>query len=223
MNNMNASKQLSRLLPRDGYVCGTHLGGCKEPIKNRADATVDHMFTRSFFKDREAGIKPSEYNKDWNCQPMHHECNRRRGGQIYGFPIFACSCHWLQICQTAAGHILNLHFIVNGAECVIAVSTEGHSFVGGNIHAGNFKKELGGIDELPVAGVWSMGYVPPGQKGITGKGHMGHVFPRVFPDEVLEFNRLEQQRVKEGGPDSIEIFNRRLETARLTVYWQRAP
>ena len=220
---MNASKQLSRLLPRDGYLCGSHLGGCRQQIKNRADATVDHMFTRSFLKNREGGIRPSEYNKDWNCQPMHHKCNQKRGGQIYGFPMFSCSCHWLQIRQTAAGHTLDLHCLVDGNEFVIPVSSEGHSFVLGNISTGKFKDELGSMAELQVAGVWTMGDVPPGKKAITGKGHMGHAFPRVFPDEVPEFNRLEQQRIHGDTSGSIETFNRRLETARMKVYWQRAP
>ena len=85
---MKSSKRLTRLLPRDNYLCGIHVSGCGKPIRNKKDATVDHIFTKSFFKDREDGVEPKHYNKDWNLQPMHQECNNDRHGQIYGFPLF---------------------------------------------------------------------------------------------------------------------------------------
>ena len=75
---MKSSKRLTRLLPRDNYLCGTHVSGCGKPIRNKKDATVDHIFTKSFFKDREDGLEPKHYNKDWNLQPMHQECNNDR-------------------------------------------------------------------------------------------------------------------------------------------------
>ena len=106
---MNNRKQLSRILPRDSHLCGIHVGGCGKQIKTRTEATVDHIFTKSFFKDREDSVRPKDYNKDWNLQPMHQQCNGDRGGQIYGFPLFTCACHWLRIDKTPKGHILTLH------------------------------------------------------------------------------------------------------------------
>ena len=210
---MNRSKQLSRLLPRDDYLCGIHLDGCGQPIRNRADATVDHIFTRSFFNEREDGIKPKDYNRDWNCQPMHHECNNRRGGQIYGFPLFDCSCHWLQIDATTNGHRLILRYDAGEPQFTVPVSTEGHLFVFENII---------GLPNAEIGSVWSMGSVKPGKKAITGEGHMGHAFPRISPDEVSVFNLLEMNRISGNAMETIEKFNRRMDPMRIQIHWEAA-
>ena len=36
-------------------------------IRNRAEASLDHIFTKSFFKDREDGIRPKHYG----CERFH--------------------------------------------------------------------------------------------------------------------------------------------------------
>ena len=217
---MKARKMLTRLLPRDKNLCGIHVGGCGKRIRNRTDATVDHIFTRSFFKDREDRINPNHYNREWNCQPMHQECNEGRGGQIYGFPLFTCSCHWLQIGQPSKGYVLNLHYGRRGGSGVFTVVTEEHEFVFNKISTGTFRDQLGGIPEIETHGVWSMGRLKPGKKGITGKGQLGHAFPRISPDEVGLFNQLEIRRVEEGTAETIEKFNRRLDQARIKVYFE---
>ena len=51
---MSSSKKRSRLLRRDGFLCGTHLGGCGKRIESIRGATVDHIFTQSFFREFEA-------------------------------------------------------------------------------------------------------------------------------------------------------------------------
>ena len=210
---MNRSKQLSRVLPRDDYLCGIHVDGCGQSIRNRADATVDHIFTRSFFNEREDGIKPKDYNRDWNCQPMHHECNNRRGGQMYGFPLFACSCHWLHIDVTDNGYRLILHYDAGHSQFTVPVSTEGHRFVFENII---------GLPNVEIGSIWSMGSIKPGKSGITGKGHMGHAFPRISPDEVSEFNLMEMNRVSGSATETIEKFNRRMDPMRMQVHWEAA-
>ena len=126
---MNNRKRLTSLLPRDGHLCGVHVGGGGMRIRSRADASLDHIFTKSFFKDRSDGIRPKHYNQEWNCQPMHQECNTERGGQIYGFPLFRCSCHWLQIYRTSKGHVLALHYKTKETSFVFEVTTEERSFV----------------------------------------------------------------------------------------------
>ncbi len=221
---MNPRKRLSLLLRRDEYLCGPHLGGCGKRIPTRAEATVDHIFTKSFFKDREDGIRRKDYNQNWNLQPMHEQCNYGRGGQIHGFPLFTCSCHWLQIRRTSEGHVLNLHYRRGRGEDVFPVSSEGHSFVMRNISTGEFASEFGGQSEIEVAGVWSMGgsHLKSGEKGITGKGHLGHVFPRISPEEVQQFNRLEIQRIRGGSSQTIGMFNRRLDSVSIQVHWTRA-
>ena len=219
---MKSSQRLSRLLPRDSHLCGIHVGGCGKRIRNRTEATVDHIFTQSFFKDRADSVRPQDYNKDWNLQPMHQQCNGERAGQIYGFPLFACACHWLQIDKTPKGHVLELHHRIGKDETVSPVSTEKHNFVFNSISTGKFAAELGGATEVEIGGVWSMGHVGPGKKGITGKGQLGHAFPRISPDEVQQFNRLEIQRIKGNSSQTIERFNRRLDAARMQVHWTSA-
>ena len=217
---MNNRKRLSHLLPRDGNLCGIHVGGCRTQIRNRADASLDHIFTKSFFKDREDSIRQKDYNKDWNCQPMHQECNTKRSGQIYGFPLFTCSCHWLQIDRTSQGHVLTLHFRTNKHKFVFAVSTEQHQFVSGNISTGKYSAQLGGSSEIEISSVWSMGQLKPGKKGIAGKGQLGHAFPRISPDEVPLFNRLEIQRVEGSSSETIGKFNRRMDPMSMQVHFE---
>ena len=222
---MKARKQLTRLLNRDKNLCGIHIGGCGKEIKNRADGTVDHIFTRSFFKDREKGIKPKDYNKDWNCQPMHAECNDKRGGQIYGFPLFTCLCHSLQIEGRDNGsHVLVMHYMSENEEFAIPVSTETHNFVfASRIYTGKFAHEFGGKEyiDVNIGGMWSMGNLKPGKKGITAKGQLGHVFPRISLEEVPEFNRLEEQRIKGVSPlHTIEKFNRRMDPMSIRVHFE---
>ena len=191
-------------------------------IRNRAEASLDHILTKSFFKDREDSVRPKDYNKDWNLQPMHQQCNHERGGQIHGFPLFTCSCHWLQIDGTPKGHVLTLHHRKGKDETVFTVCTEEHNFVFNNISTGKFAAEFGGGTELEIGGVWSMGQVGPGKKGITGKGQLGHGFPRISPDEVQQFNRLEIQRIEGSSSPTIERFNRRLDAMPIQVHWEAA-
>ena len=74
--NMKSRKMLTRILPRDAHLCGAHVGGCGLPIRNRRYATVDHIFTKSFFNDREDGVEPKHYNKDWNWSAYAPEMQR---------------------------------------------------------------------------------------------------------------------------------------------------
>ena len=217
---MNNRKRLSYLLPRDGHLCGIHVGGCGMRIRNRADASLDHIFTKSFFKDREDGIRPKHYNEEWNCQPMHQECNTNRGGQIYGFPLFTCSCHWLQIDRTSKGHVLILHYRTNRSKFAFRVTSEEYSFVFGNLSTGKFSAQFGGSPEIEISSLWSMGQLKPGKKGITGKEQLGHAFPRIAPEEVQLFNRLETQRIEGNPSETIERFNRRMDPMSIKVHFE---
>ena len=70
--------------------------------------------------------------------------------------------------------------------------------------------------------MWSMGQLPPGKKGITGKGQLGHAFPRISPEEAQHFNRLEIQRIHGSSTHTIEMFNRRLDAVSMQVYFETA-
>ena len=107
-------------------------------------------------------------------------------------------------------------------ETVFPVSTEESNFVFNNISTGEFAAEFGGSTEVEIAGVWSMGQLPPGKKGITGKGQLGHAFPRISPEEAQHFNRLEIQRIQGSSTHTIEMFNRRLDAVSMQVYFETA-
>ena len=214
---MKSSKRLRHILPRDDFRCGIHFAGCGTRILSRTAATVDHIFTKSFFKDREDGVRPKHYNSDWNLQPMHHQCNNDRGGQIYGFPLFSCSCHWLQITETRKGYVLAMNYRMGKDEIAFPVCTEENAFVFENPSAGEFAGELGSIE---IGGAWSFGQLEPGKKGITGKGHLGHALPRISPGEVPEFNGLEMQRIRGSSSETIEKFNRRMDPMRMQVHFE---
>ena len=215
--SMSNRKLLSYLLSRDEHRCGIHIGGCRKKIPNRADGSIDHIFTRSFFKDREVSIKPKDYNEPRNCQPMHKDCNKTRGGQIDGFPLFTCLCHWLQIYKTSRGHVLRLFYRTNKGTFSCTVVTEENRFVFENPSAGKFASELG---EINISGAWSMAQLKPGKKGIVGPGHLGHGLPRIDPEEVDLFNRLERQRIRGNSSETINKFNSRM--IRMQVHYTSA-
>ena len=165
-------------------------------------------------------MQARDYNKDWNCQPMHQECNTKRGGQIHGFPLFTCSCHWLQIDRTPKGHVLTLHYRTIKGKVEFAVTAEEHSFVFSNLSTGKYSALFGGSSEVEIASVWSMGQLKPGKKGITGKSQLGHAFPRIAPEEVQLFNRLEIQRIQGSSAETIERFNRRMDPMSIQVHFE---
>ena len=92
-----ARTQLTRILARDHSVCGVHLGGCGRKLSTKSSASVDHMIPKSFIGFMPA-IRSKDFYRDWNTQPMCRDCNNEdRGGQMDGWPVFRCVCHYLQI------------------------------------------------------------------------------------------------------------------------------
>ena len=65
-----------------------------------------------------------------------------------------------------------------------------------------------------------MGQLKPGKKGITGKGQLGHAFPRIAPQEVQIFNRLEVQRIQGNSTETIERFNHRMDPMSMQVHFE---
>ena len=151
---------------------------------------------------------------------MHQECHTKRSGQIYGFPLFTCSCHWLQIDRMSKGHVLTLHYKTNEGKFEFAVTTEEHSFVFKNLSTGKYSTQFGGSPEIEISRIWSMGQLKPGKKGITGEGQLGHAFPRIDPEEVQLFNRLETQRIEGKPSETIERFNRRMAPMSIQVHFK---
>lgn len=94
MPKANAARR--RALLRDKRRCGIHLGGCGEVIPSGQRHSLDHIVPKSLFAKVAAG-RQSEFEQDWNYQPMHEECNSDKGFQWHEWPRFACTCHYLQV------------------------------------------------------------------------------------------------------------------------------
>ncbi|MCY4107730.1 MAG: hypothetical protein OXG11_01730 [Chloroflexi bacterium] len=115
---------------------------------------------------------------------------------------------------------MTLHYQTTKVKVEFPVITEGHRFVCGNPSTGKFISELGDRPEVEISGIWSMGQLKPGKKGITGRGHLGHALPRIAPEEVQLFNRLEIQRVTGNSSETIEKFNRRMDPMAMRVHFE---
>ena len=203
------------MLERDDYRCGIHLGGCggrltlpKKGWPNRDPITLDHIIPESWWRDRQP-VGPEYYNQEWNFQPMHQRCNTsEKRGQVYGFPVFACRCHWFRIEKTERGHILVLLYRKGNYAFGNQISKEGDLVVTDKqelINSMNLEPEESLVDMTPV--VWSLANHPPGTEGITGPGFAGHGLPILSPEQVLEFNELELQRLAGTAIDTIAKFN----------------
>ena len=212
---MVSRQKRSRLLRRDGNLCGIHLEGCEKMIESIGNAEVDHIFTRSFFREFNP---PAHVNGDWNCQPMHPECNRARQGQIFGFPRFSCRCHWLKIVETPGGHEVVLCY--KGEDTKLeeyVVCAEDKGITRTKIFTGEFADEIGGAAEIPRSSIGTLGNLPPGKEGKAGLGSLGHNLPTIEVDEIPEFNRREQLRASGVSAPTIEVYNKRI--PRITVYY----
>ena len=211
-----ASKQLSRLLRRDGSLCGVHHGGCGQRINSNKEGSVDHIFPQAFFRQRETAVKRAQFNEDWNCQPMHKKCNNVRKGQVWGFPVFLCTCHWLQVEPNEAGGFrLCVYW-----QCESQAVPSRHEvdpacdFVFPDPPVEERGLEVGKNVGAFIGGSGTMGIA---KQGITGEGHDGHMFPRLRPSEVLVFNSMEllrvlSQRAAKRVPESstIAVYNKRM-------------
>lgn len=172
--------QLGRVMRRDKSVCGRHVGGCGRVLNSRREATRDHMISQSYIRSMPPARK-REFNEDWNIQPTCRECNNAKGGQLDAWPLYRCTCHYLQIGDDGGMYIhegtrkrekkhLLAERIVGGGGKMLDFTLVGREFPHhpDEIDAGAF-------------GFW---------RGLTG-----HLLPHVSKDLVMPFNWFEQVRV----------------------------
>ena len=215
MTNMSNRRRRDLVIDRDKYRCGIHLGGCgehltttKNDLLNIDPITLDHILPESWWRDREP-VGPGYYNQEWNFQPMHRQCNNSdKRGQIYGFPVFTCRCHWLRIEKTKTGYILILFYRKGNTAFGNQICTERDLVV---ISKQDLKNSIilgpgESLVEMPLV-VWSLASHKPGVKGITGPGYAGHGLPALSPEQVPEFNQLELQRIAGTAVETIAKFN----------------
>ena len=215
MTNMSNRKRRDLVLKRDEYRCGIHLGGCGERfttaekgLQNSDLVTLDHILPESWWRDRQS-VGAENYNQEWNFQPMHRRCNSSdKRGQIYGFPVFTCRCHWLRLDKTEKGHILLLFYRKGNtafgnqicAEHDLLVISKQDLINSANLEPGE------SLVAMPLI-VWSLANHKPGVGGITGPGYAGHGLPALTPEQVDEFNLLERQRVAGNAVETVAKFN----------------
>ena len=79
-----------RLLKRDGYLCGVHVGGCGAPL-TLATTTIDHIVPLNILR-RDPEIYNQLARDESFLQPMCQDCNSaRKQGRLD--VAFTCKCH----------------------------------------------------------------------------------------------------------------------------------
>ena len=185
---MKRRKQRGRLLRRDKRCCGVHLGGCGKPIKEGDACNVDHIIPSAFFS-KVSGRSRGLYEQDWNCQPMHVECNTGKADRLAEWPRFQCDCHFLQV-------------------------EDGHLFVGTRGRAGSERHLLlpnivsasrDKVDAWMVIGPGKLGgqKVHGASKGM--KEEFGYMLPGIATANVDWFNLHERARVGLQIPKAFEL------------------
>ena len=224
MNRHKRRKLDKFLIQRDGYECGLHVGGCGTDACSSPEADLDHIFPQAFFRDTKA-LNPREYDRPWNLQRMHKECNREaKGGFVSGFPVFKCACHWLQIRTQGGKYALELSYRPPGRDIyrVVVVpygkfdvghgtisdpkgllpSGEDHVVVG-FIQASERGMTISSVTTDPQAAFSgarkSFSFVGKSKRGTIRRGENSHLFPLLAPSEVTAFNAFEKHRVDRGG------------------------
>ena len=205
-------QQRSKLLRRDDRKCGIHLGGCGKPIESRSQCSGDHIVPEVLFEA--LAPSPTEFDHNWNHQPMHTECNRTKSDRLQGrtltdlevattigaktpddWPRFECTCHYLQIIEGG-----------------MYVCTKRPISPGQHLLCPNVVKDFGDQDRQDA--ILVPGRIT-GPKGTPLVGYstlnnstIGFVLPSFSPRRVQGFNIMEARRVGLAGPDLIYIDER---------------
>ena len=194
-------------MSRDREKCGIHSGGCNAPLTD--NYTVDHIVPLSLAKS--AAPNPQEFDRPWNYQPMHKECNERKkdetGDRELGrfekiaiartktpnhWPRFQCKCHYLQILEG------DLYVCTKGP-----IGTSQHKLYEGIV------KDFGDEnrqDAIMILGQWT---APGGKPAVgfnnMGKNQRGYILPSFSPKAVPGFNIAERCRVDIPTPKYVYV------------------
>ena len=185
---MKKRTQRQRILKRDNKLCGIHMGGCGQPIKEGEECNIDHIVPKAFFS-KVAKNRIAEFNKDWNCQPMHVRCNDGKAFRLSGWPRFSCKCHYLQICDG------DLYICTKDN-----IGKDRHRFLKNIVSNSNDR-----VDARIIIGSSS----GKGGKNIVGywEDRFGYLLPGIAPSQVELFNLTERTRVGLPSPKYIRVDN----------------
>ena len=156
---------------------------------------------------------------------MHKPCNNEtKGGFLFGFPVFKCKCHWLQIRTHRGEYALEVSYCPSDGDVhrVVVVpygkfdvgegrisdpkgllSSDGDHVVAGFIQVPDRGMSISSITvdigAVFAGGRKSFSFVGKAKRGTFRPGKNAHVFTLLAPDEVTSFNQFEKNRVKCGG------------------------
>lgn len=175
-----------RVLKRDQRLCGIHLGGCGRRIEEGAEYNRDHIVPRALFSKVAKG-RNAEFNEDWNCQPMHVDCNNAKDSKLRSWPRFDCDCHYLQV----HGNDLYVH-------TKDPVGEGRHKLIENVVSERNDK-----VDAKLVIGSGKV----RGGKTFNGyqEGKFGYLLPGIAKSHVEVFNLTERGAVGLSVPKYIEL------------------
>ena len=175
-----------KVLKRDQRQCGIHLGGCGRRIEEGAKCNLDHIVPRALFSKVAKG-RSAEFNEEWNCQPMHTECNSAKDSKLSGWPRFDCDCHYLQI------HGNDLYVYTKDT-----VGEGRHKLLENVVSERNNR-----VDAKLVIGSGKV----RGGKTFYGyqKGKFGYILPGIAKSHVEVFNLTERGAVGLSVPEYIRL------------------
>ena len=188
------------------------------------ESDIDHIFPQAFFRDTKV-LRPRDYDSLWNVQRMHKACNNEaKGGFVFGFPVFKCKCHWLQIRKRDSEYALEVSYNPpDGDVHRVVVVPYGKFDVGGEVSdpkgllPRNEEHVVAAFIQAPpdrgmsissitvdVEAAFASGrklfsFMGKAKRGAFRRGENAHMLPVLTADEVAAFNQSEKNRVKRGG------------------------
>ena len=185
---MKRRKQRGRVLRRDKWRCGIHLGGCGQLIEEAKVCNVDHIIPSAFFS-KVTGGDQSLFERDWNCQPMHMSCNQKKAAGVVEWPKFRCRCHFLQV---EDGHLI--------VRTSGQADAERHMLLP-NVVSGSRDR----VDAQMVVGLGKLGGRKVRGAAVGMKPEFGYMLPGMTVARVDWFNLHERARVGLQVPKRFEL------------------
>ena len=190
---------LRRVYLRDDKLCGIHLGGCGKEILPGQNYNRDHIIPRSLFRKVSRG-RENEFEQDWNCQPMHEDCNSSKSFQLDGWPRFGCECHYLQVVED------DLYVCTRGK-----IRLGSHKLLSSVVS--DFPESPDRVDARVIVGH----HKDTQDQRFVGfrKDRYGYVLPGIHAHQVEMFNLHERARVGLPRPERIKVDH----LGRITHAW----
>lgn len=194
--SLRSGKKKKALLKRDGPHCGIHVGGCGKPVAI-PEAKIDHVIPENLYTSLVE--YPSQFNKRWNMQLMHSECNLNKGSEtnynppnsyeqfVFSWtnapdqlPTFRCQCHYWQIFEG------DLYVCTQGV-----LGQDKHKLLSAIVA----DYEEPGRQDVKMVLKFQAGRDGRPEVGYNRTRNMGYMLPTIPSRLVSAFNSAERHRV----------------------------